>query len=144
MAASVEQLVSHYERILADRMTGLPFLNPMLDIEAVDFRDFDGHQVGVLITPWFMNLIVLPGNDEWDAIPQGELSQLVLPAGRMEFNVAHDENLGTLLSAVLFTTVADFPDALMARAVAAEIMNELFTDAEAPTMNRRDLFTRSA
>ena len=150
MAIGPDQLETHYRKIRDERMQGLPFLNESLEVEAVGFVELDEHRVGVLITPWFMNLVVLPGDDQWDALPQGSLCQLELPAGKMEFNVGGDETIGTLLTAVLFTTVADFPDHETARAIAAEIVSRLFTDPEtaaqdvAPRMSRRALFSKAS
>ncbi len=149
MAISPADLVQHYETILDQRMRGLPFLNTALEVEAVGFVNRDEHEIGVLITPWFMNLVVLPGDDRWDEHEPGSLCQLELPAGRMEFNVGGDETIGRFLTAVLFTTVADFPDHGTARDIAAEIMQKLLAEPEdaaqavAPTMSRRALFSRA-
>jgi [NiFe] hydrogenase assembly HybE family chaperone len=141
------RLQRHYERILDERMHGLDFLNPKLSVEAVGFRPLGEHSVGVLITPWFMNLVLLPGSDEWDALPPGGLCRVELPAGQMEFNAGGDDGIGRLLTAVLFTTVADFPDHATARDVAIEILERLFSDAAtaaqqvAPKMTRRAMFS---
>ena len=35
-------------------------LNPALSVEAVGFRPWDEHWLGVLVTPWFMNLWLMP------------------------------------------------------------------------------------
>ena len=61
MPLTPQDLVGIYQRIADERMQGMPFVNRALRVEAVDFRAWDDHQVGVLITPWFMNLILLPG-----------------------------------------------------------------------------------
>jgi len=149
MSGAVDALVRHFEGVLQARLRGLPLLNNQLRVDAVGFESLGVHEVGVLITPWFMNLVVLPGDDQWDELPQGSLCQLELPAGRMEFNVGGDEAIGTLLTAVLFTTVADFPDHETARDVALEIMSRLLVDPEqaaqqvAPTMSRRALFSQA-
>ena len=47
-------------RAAAARMEGLDFVNPALSVEAVAFAPWQGHWLGVLITPWFMNLILAP------------------------------------------------------------------------------------
>ena len=41
-------------------MKGMPIYNPTLAVEAVGFREHEGRQAGVMVTPWFMNLTVLP------------------------------------------------------------------------------------
>ncbi len=148
MTASVEQLVSHYQSILSDRMQGLPFVNDCLEVAAVGFRDFDEHSVGVLVSPWFMNLVVLPGTDEWSDCEQGSIRGLALPGETIEFNVCHDDTLGTYLTAALFRTVVDFPDQETASSIAEEILGRLFTDSggtrapDAPRFSRRDFFSR--
>ncbi len=41
-------------------MRGLDVVNPRLAVEAVGFAPWDGHWLGVLLTPWCMNLMLLP------------------------------------------------------------------------------------
>ena len=124
MTASAAQLVRHYQTILDDRMQGLPFVNDALEVAAVGFRDYDEHSIGVLISPWFMNLVLLPGTDEWSECEQGSIRRLELPGEAIEFNVCQDEELGTYLTAVLFT------DSGRARV------------REAPRFSRRDFLSR--
>lgn len=145
MAATTGDLEQHYRAILADRMRDLPFVNPRLDVEAVGFRDFDGHRLGVLLTPWFMNLVLLPGSDEWDDRAQGSTCRWAFPEGSYDFNICRDDELGVYMTAVLFRSVADFPDQETARAIALEIMQRLFEPGEESARDgtrftRRDLF----
>ena len=127
-------------------MRGLPILNARLDVTAVGFREFDGHAVGVLVTPWFMNLMLLPGSAQWSELPQGSVAAVEFPGSNIEFNVSHDEDVGTLLSAALFSSVADFPDQETATAVASEVLRQLLqpdperAEDRAPVMSRRELF----
>lgn len=120
-------LVANYRTIGRDRMQGLPFVNPRLEVEAVGVREFDEHLFGILIAPWFMNMLLLPGSDEWSALDPGDKVTIALPAGDYEFTLCRDEGIdGHYLSAVLFRTVADFPDQATARDVAFEIIERLF------------------
>ncbi len=129
-------------------MRGLPILNPMLEVRAVGFQAFDKHAVGVLITPWFMNLVLLPGTSEWSEFAQGSVASVAFPGSDIEFNVSHDDDLGTQLSAALFSSVCDFPDQEIAEDIAREILHQLLQpDAEpaateAPKISRRELFAR--
>ncbi len=135
MGISVDALVRRFRHIERTRMRGLPLLNPALGVEALGFRDLAEHRIGVLLTPWFMNLVLLPGTDDWAETPQGERDEVALPSGPIEFTVNRDEELGTYLSAILFRSVTGFADQTMARDVAAEIMSRLWTvvdDVEAP------------
>ena len=124
--ATVTELVKRYRSIDRDRMQGLPIYNERLDVEAIGFGDFQGHTLGVLVTPWFMNLILLPQSEDWSDRAEGSVSEWSLPAGEHEFTTCRDETLGTYLSAVLFRTMAHFPDQATARAIAHEVLERLF------------------
>jgi len=128
MTDLVEQLVEHFRVIHDQRMAGLPLCNPALDVEAVGFRNFEDHRLGILITPWFMNLVLLSDTDAWGDWQQGSKSEWTLPAGLHEFTTCTDDDISTYLTAVLFRTVKDFPDPATARAVAEEIMEQLFAE----------------
>ena len=148
MPISVAALENYYRKVYDERMRGLAVVNPALEIEAVGFRCLDEHEFGALITPWFINLFVLPGDNRWDDRAQGGTCTIDLPGGSIDFTIAHDDELGTTLSAALFGTVADFPDQALARDVAAETLRRL-TQGEADDdkesgMTRRELLSRLA
>ncbi|MBI5257197.1 MAG: [NiFe]-hydrogenase assembly chaperone HybE [Burkholderiales bacterium] len=60
----VQALEAAFAHIGHTRMQGLPLLNPALRVQAVGFAPLDGADeglaLGVLVTPWFMNLLRLP------------------------------------------------------------------------------------
>lgn len=144
MPVSHLELSNRFTAIWLERMQGLPFVNPKLEVEAVSFRPIAGHEIGVLITPWFMNLMFLPGSDEWDECRQGDVVSCKLPHGRYELTVNRDDELGTFLTAVLFRGVTGIPDQDLARAIAEEIMRSLFEEPAPPptkTIDRRALLT---
>ena len=147
MPITVEQLVAHYRDIAATRMQGLPIVNSHLDVEAVSFRTYSDDEVGILITPWFMNLVVLPGSGTRLEVAQGDEIAWTLPAGDYAMTCCRDETLGDYLTAVLFRTVADFPDQATARDIAETIVEMIFTPQDtaasrAPRFSRRELFSR--
>ncbi len=133
MATTQTDLVAHYRRIGCERMRDLPIYNARLQVEAVGFRDVAGDALGVLVTPWFMNLVLLPGSDEWLDRATGDLVEWPLPAGPQELHVCHDDQLGTYLSAVLFRSVAQFPDQATARGIAQEVLHRLFQSPDQGT-----------
>ena len=67
-------------------MRGAPICNDALDVEAVGFQDFAGYVLGVVVTPWFLNLIVAesPGVGQ-SALPKDAL-RLRFPAGDVDFS----------------------------------------------------------
>lgn len=124
-----DRMVAAYRDIGEKRMRDLPFYNARLEVEAVSFRAWHGHLIGVLIAPWFMNLVLLPGpDDDWSHCHDGEVREWHLPSGKYRFASVALDGVGTLFSAALFTTVEGFPDQATARAVATETMAQIFVD----------------
>lgn len=120
-----------FNRIAATRMAGLPILNPALEVEAVGFRDWQGETYGILITPWFMNLLCLPGEDSaWPRMQAGSTHNRCLPGGEFAFLAAEEADIGPYLSCSLFSPMADFADMDGARAVALEAVTQLFRPDE--------------
>lgn len=134
-ADPVAALAAAFRHIAATRMAGVPILNPALAVEAVGFRQepaLDGRWLGVLITPWFMNLICLPlAGDDWHALPSGTGRNLDLPGGEVAFLAAQEDALGAYLSCSLFSPMQEFADQDYARAVAQEVLNQLLSPAAA-------------
>ncbi len=144
MTIKVADLVARYEAIYQDRMQDLPIVNTKLSVEAVGFDQWEDRDLGILITPWFMNLVLLPGSDEIADVAQGTQIECRFPSGPCELTVYQDEELGSYLAAVLFRTVADFPDQETARAVAEEALAQIVTEApekDTKKVSRRGLFT---
>jgi [NiFe] hydrogenase assembly HybE family chaperone len=134
-------LLERYRNIYAQRMQGLPFINAQLAVDVVGFREFQDFEIGVLITPWFMNLILLTGDDVGADVVQGQTINATFPSGDIEFTAAQDEELGLYFSAVLFSSVIDIPDQITARDLATEVMKGLFESKDkSQTLSRRSLF----
>ncbi|MEO8755292.1 MAG: [NiFe]-hydrogenase assembly chaperone HybE [Casimicrobiaceae bacterium] len=125
----------HAFRAAATRMTGLSFVNPALAVEAVGFAPWQGCWLGVLVTPWFMNLILVARDVAvWQSLPQGEKRCYRFPAGAYEFMGAHDELAGEYQLCSLFSPVLQFEDQATARLVAQLARDALFDleNAEKP------------
>jgi len=61
MRIKVADLVTRYQAIYRERMRDLPIVNSRLAVEAVGFEQWEDKDLGILITPWFMNLVLFPG-----------------------------------------------------------------------------------
>ncbi len=143
LATSAESLERRYHAIYDERMQGMPIINPRLQVECTGFREFDDGEVGILVTPWFMNLVFLQSDAPWSSEPQGTFHTLTFPSGPIEFTLCHDDEIDSFLSAVLFSDMGDFPDQQMALEISAQVMHDLFeASADRQTMSRRDLFTQ--
>jgi len=127
---------------VAQRMAGLGFLNPALQVEAVAFAPWQGHWLGVMVTPWFMNLVLLPREREsWQPLAVGAKRKLRFPAGVYEFIGADDAVVGEHQTCSLFSPMHEFADQAAARLVARLAREALFdaANAEVPEYPRADL-----
>lgn len=137
-------LVERFRDIHEKRMQDLPFINAQIRVEAIGFRSFENFEIGVLITPWFMNLMLLPNAVSAD-LDQGHKVNVSFPSGAIEFTTALDDELGLYFSAVLFSSVMSIPDQATAVDLANEVMKELFeSEDKSKNLSRRSLFTTIA
>ncbi|SMF97735.1 [NiFe] hydrogenase assembly chaperone, HybE family [Methylomagnum ishizawai] len=128
-SAPVARLVEVFERLARTGMADLPIANPALRVEAVGFVAWDSEWVGVLITPWAVNLMVLPGQPEVSTntgLDGGAIQSRRFPSGVYGFRTGHIDGLGVYQSCSLFSPPGEFADQDAARAVALEIMGLLF------------------
>ena len=90
---------AHFQQVWETAMHDMPFVNPSLAVEVAGFRRVDGDWVGVVITPWFINLFLLPGGGSlWADWPSGEQRTVALPVGAMDF-IADNAGVDTTLPA---------------------------------------------
>lgn len=134
----VAALVARFEEIERTVMRGLPVCNPALAVEAIGFRPFAEGWLGVLITPWFMNAMLLPGEPEpvdWSRI--GQWVERALPGGPRRLMIAGDEVIGAYLMLSLHSPMDAFAHPAQARSEAFRRLLELTTppepEGEAPT-----------
>jgi [NiFe] hydrogenase assembly HybE family chaperone len=119
MQALERKLESVFRRIEQERMRDLSFCNPALQVSAVGFQVWNDDYLGVLLTPWFMNLMLLPREPqalEGDII--GSKCTRVFPSGRYEFILSEEAELGRYLVCSLFSPVFEFEDQQTALSVA--------------------------
>lgn len=125
------QVEAHFRAVWTTSMHDLPFVNPTLAVEAVGFRRFAGDWLGVVITPWFINLFLLPGGGSlWQDLPTGEHRLLALPAGTMEFIADHPGGEGGLAACQycpLLAPVQQVADQDLAREIALAALAAVFS-----------------
>ena len=130
MSDPAARLQAIFENIAVTRMAGLPILNPALRVEAVGFREWEGRWVGVLVTPWTISLVLLPGSDApLESLLLDEKRVWHFPSGAYEFMGLHEPVLGACQICSLISPVAEFSTHEEAAAVAREIVVALFRDA---------------
>lgn len=135
-----DRLREVFSRIQAERMADVPLLNPAIQVEAVGFRLWQDSWLGVLITPWSMNLLALAGVTPFAPLGAHAVDSLALPDGAVDFHGAFEPALGHYRQASLFSPMWQFAHQDAARATAEEVMNLLFPAAPAPDLSRRRLF----
>jgi [NiFe] hydrogenase assembly HybE family chaperone len=120
-------------RTIAKRMDGLNFVNPAIEVEAVGFAPWEAHWLGVMVTPWFINLMLLPRETAaWTSVPQGETLRYHFPAGEYDFISSRDETVGEYQMCSLISPVFDIADHATAREVAELARSALLDPANAP------------
>jgi [NiFe] hydrogenase assembly HybE family chaperone len=125
----VRALEALFEQVAATRMQGVPILHPRLAVRAVGFEaESDGrHAVGVLVTPWFMNLVRLPLTEDGAdaALRTGEKRMRRVGHEHFDFIGGHEPGFGAYEACSLFSPMLDFVDQAAALATAEEVLRIL-------------------
>jgi [NiFe] hydrogenase assembly HybE family chaperone len=147
------QVEQAFQRIESERMAGLPFCNAALRVEAVGFALHDEQWLGVLVTPWTMNLLLLPARAEtWVFAPEGRRLMIRYPSGEFPFLGGDEPEIGEYLACPLFASMAQFHDQETARLTAHASLIALLRSHEAAdpdaveveSPSRRRLFVRGS
>jgi [NiFe] hydrogenase assembly HybE family chaperone len=147
-------LEAAFLRVLREHMQDMPMVNPALSVEAVGFQPWSAFWLGVLVTPWFMNILLMPREPAaWQPIPERACRRYVFPAGVFEFIGARHALLGDYQACSLFSPMFEFDGPETARATALAALNALLDDGKpqpeiqavaADASKRRFLFGSSA
>jgi [NiFe] hydrogenase assembly HybE family chaperone len=150
-ADAVEQA---FFRVQQERMADVPILNPALSVEAIDFQRWSGHWLGIVVTPWCMSLLLVPGAvDNWVSTGENKRRFINFPAGDFAFLGSVEDELGEFQSCSLFSPMGKFNTqseasmtarasllGLLAPAAAAPAPKAEKT-AQEPALSRRRFFT---
>jgi len=132
---AAEDTAARLQRVFTDiqneRMAGIPILNQNLYVETVGFSEFEGRCLGVLITPWLMNLIMLPAlGEDWSQLVVGHKETHEFPSGRRDFLVNEFDDIGICQTQALFSPMFGFKTQDQARISACQIMDGLMLRAD--------------
>ena len=139
-----------FGRIAATRMIGLPVNNPALRVEACGFHLWQGLWLVVLVTPWAINLMLLPGgNPAFRRLGPDERQRWAFPCGDYEFLGGAEGELGAFQICSLFSPAFEFFSHDAARHAALAVIEVLLTtyggaarDAEQAGLEGRPLLYR--
>ena len=123
-------LEEKYQQVYLQEMKGLPICNDDIKVEAVDFQLWEGHWVGVLITPWFTNLLIIRQKDQdWPEFKLGKYNQqeIIFPAGAIKFTPRFEPEIGQYLCCSLVSPMNEVASHEKALKDAKNAMRQLFT-----------------
>ncbi|MBI1195251.1 MAG: [NiFe]-hydrogenase assembly chaperone HybE [Gammaproteobacteria bacterium] len=150
MTEAGARLAQVFATIHRERMRGLPVVNAALEVATVGFDEGPHERLGVLITPWCMNLVLLPPEDggvdaeagDWAALKPGAKQAHVLPSGTYEFVVADEPGVGRFQSCSLFSPMFEFGDQATAVATAKAVLLAIMDKAYSEPMSAGQSLTR--
>jgi [NiFe] hydrogenase assembly HybE family chaperone len=135
--APARRLEAVFTNVARTRMAGMPFVNVALRVEAVGFREWQGQWLGVLVTPWSINVLLLPRSGDWPRLPMGTERFVDLPAGRFRFIAGFEPSLGEYHACSLFSPALEFADHDAACATASAALEALLTPQAGPAQTHR-------
>ena len=122
-----------YSRVYQERMADVPILNPALSVEAIDFQRWQGHWLGIVVTPWCMSVLLVPGSaDNWVWTGENKRRFVSFPAGEFAFLGSEEAELGEFQSCSLFSPMGRFANQVEAAMTARASMVALLTAPPAP------------
>ncbi|MCU7814513.1 MAG: [NiFe]-hydrogenase assembly chaperone HybE [Candidatus Thiodiazotropha sp. (ex Lucinoma kastoroae)] len=127
------QIEASFTHIHEQQMQGIPLLNPLLVVQTIGFQHYQGRCVGIIITPWMMNLIMFPAeNENWDELELGHKQPHRFPANQFKFMVNEVDGIGKCQTYSLHSPMHEFAHQDHAVAAAMSFMQTLMVAVEHP------------
>lgn len=106
-----------FRAIETERMAGIPILNRAVGVEVVGLNRYQDAWLCILITPWFMNVMLLPASEDREAGVNASLvgavgskALVAFPAGQFEMINGFEETIGYYRMCSLFSPMHEFAD----------------------------------
>lgn len=129
--ARVQQLGTVFSRIGDERMKDIGLYNHALKVETVGFRRWEDWLAGILVTPWFMNFILLPTKPGQITGEVGTKTHFDMPRGEIVFTIGEVEEVGPYLSSSLYSPMGRFDVHAVAVTTAWAAVDKYFKVPEA-------------
>jgi len=111
LSSKTTMLVSTFSMILTERMVDVPILNDKIKVAVVGFQQWQNSYLCIMLTPWFMNIMLMPGEDEnWDDKQETSSCRHTFPSGNYEFLVGYEPGIGKYQMCSLFSPMFEFND----------------------------------
>lgn len=132
------QLLEAYGAVDA-RMRELPVYNAKLDIQVIGLQHWEDSLLCILVTPWCMNILLLPGAGVRTPM-EGTSRDIDFPSGKYSFTSGQVAGVGPLQSCSLFSPMEQFDDPEVARDVARHAIEALtkVPEPEPEALSRRN------
>lgn len=156
MEAKIAALLAVYRRVWLEDMAETLICNPALEVAAAGFRPFGPGWAGAVVSPWFLNVVLIPADPNcWAGLRDGDEAPETLPAGGFNFNAARVGALGTIKTLAVVSAMNVFAGQAEALAAADLALSQLFpppqaaapapaTEPKPAALSRRALFGRGA
>ncbi len=131
-----QAITEAFRKIEQNQMQGLPVCNEALTTEVVGLQRFTDYWLGVLITPWTLQLVMLSANGEAESLSEGDHRIYDFPQGEVVFMASDNPDLGVYQSCALSSPLHDFPSQEVIRQTAIEVLDLLFQAPAEPEQER--------
>lgn len=152
-----EAVENAYFRIFRERLADVPTHNLALSVEAVDFQKWQGQWLGMLVTPWCMSVVLVPGQEEgWESTGDNQRRFVKFPAGHFAFLGGSEPDLIEYQTCALFSGMGQFANQALAVQAARAALSAMMQAPDAgeaanpaeqvekpkdgPSLSRRRLF----
>ncbi len=120
-----------FGKIQREQMQDIPILNDKIRVQAVGFRYHEGRLLGVIITPWMMNLMLLPAaDDDWQAWQPGHKEVFEFPSKPCQFMLNEFDRVGKCQTRSVYSPMNSFACHEQAVAAAQQYLEQLLTATE--------------
>jgi len=141
---------TYFNEVYENSMSDLPIVNHKLDVAVISFSQLKpGRYLGVLVTPWFINMLFKLVDDTGEDLHKtiftqktGETVQLKFPAGQYEFIVNYDDALGYFYSCALVSDMHTLNSQEDALTLANECKSLLFDNTMSEPAEEQPLTPR--
>lgn len=126
-----EQIEQTFNKIHIENMQGIPILNPAIEVQALGFQEIDGRVLGIIITPWLMNVVILPKEDEdWSQMQLGDKRPHEFASRTYKFMLNEIDGIGLCQTHSLYSPMREFRCHQQAVAAAQAFLEGLMVEHE--------------
>lgn len=137
--AVAEQLEQTFNKIHLENMQGIPILNSAIRIQALGFQLFQGRVIGIIITPWLMNVVILPTDDEdWSHMNLGDKRPHKFSSRTYKFMLNEFDGIGLCQTHSLYSPMQSFASHEQALDTAQSFLDDLMVERDLTEEERVD------